>query len=156
MRIILLIGTIFITLSGAARQNRYKRPDPVATASEVNITRRDTIVEPQITLAGYDKPVDASRETIIATNNTDSNIIAITLTIKYIDHGGNLIHTATVDIPTYISPGESALLTWPSWDKNRTYYYAHGRVPSVRRLAHPYTIQARAIKAVTDNNQSNN
>ena len=145
---LIIIAAVMTIFSLSARQNRYTRPYPVAQDAPADTTAVDTIAAPQIALAGYDKPVDASRETIIATNNTGRDIIAVTLSIHYLDHAGNVIHSATVDIPTFMSPGETMMLSWPSWDKNRTYYYAHGRQPSVRRHAHPYTVRAEAVKAV--------
>ncbi len=144
--ILILLGAV-ITCS--ARKNSTRRPAPVAETAVSTPILPDTITAPQITLAGYDKPVDATRETILATNDTERTIIAITLTIKYFDHSGNLIHTATVnDIPTCITPGETMLVSWPTWDKNRTYYYAHSRQPSARRHAHPYTIAAQVTSAL--------
>ena len=92
-----------------------------------------------VIFSGFDKPLDSTRETLFATNKTSRTILSITLRLQYTLTDGRHLHAANHTIPCEIPPGETMLLTIPSWDRQKSYYYASSNPPR-RRLATPFSV----------------
>ena len=145
---ILLIVSVTAVSAVAARRDRTTRHARTAVADVLAAIHTDTITDPDIRLSGYDKPATASREAIHVTNLTDGHVTEITVDIRYIDAQGRTLHTATVSLACDLPPGETDLVTWPSWDRQQSFYYTLSRKPSGRRAATPYSIEAKVVNAV--------
>lgn len=93
-----------------------------------------------ISLAGYDKPLTASRETIHATNHfKDSTISSVSLLIVYLDYQNRELHRRQVDLNIDLPAGQTQLISFPTWDLQRSFYYQKSTRP--RRAAAPYDVK---------------
>lgn len=135
-----------ITLSAKRQRTTISAPHsaaPTATAT----AHHDTIytgANKMIRIAGYDKPISTSKETLHITNLTDKDTItAVTLDIKYLDTKGRQLHRRHVEIKTTIPPGETRLADFPTWDIQRSFFYINSNQP--RRQATPYDISIQTI-----------
>ena len=99
-----------------------------------------------ITLSGYSKTRNASKESILATNSGNETVIGITLEIEYLSTDGRQITRRKKTIPCNIPPGETRKLDFSTWDRQYVFYYHKSPAPH-RAQATPYTIRASAIEA---------
>ncbi|MDE5749345.1 MAG: hypothetical protein K2H87_01085, partial [Duncaniella sp.] len=97
---------------------------------------------------GYDKPLRATRETLCATNLTHRPIATLLVEITYTDLSGRQLHTRRVTLDADIPPGETRLLSFPSWDVNHTFFYRCGPQPRTSGVT-PYDVALRIIHIVT-------
>ena len=80
--------------------------------------------EMALRLYGYDKPHNASKESVFASNRLTSDTIdAVRFEVDYYTPDNVKLHTRTVQLQVVIPPGESRRLQYPSWDATRTFYY---------------------------------
>lgn len=94
-----------------------------------------------VTLAGYSKTRDASRESLLASNSGTETVVRLVIEIDYRSMDGRQITKRTVEIPCVIPPGETRKLDFTTWDAQHVFYY-HGS-PSPRRApASPYMVRA--------------
>lgn len=100
----------------------------------------DTIITPQngVRFCGYEKTLSSNRETIFIQNLTDSTLLAISLTIEYLDSSRRSIHKRHLKLQTAIPPHETRRYDLKSWDTQKSYYYINGSKP--RKTATPYDI----------------
>lgn len=137
----LLVLSLSATELRADNTLRGRRLRVVPAALDATPAASDTIFTPEgIILSGYDKPLTASREAMLVTNRTDSEITGLHLIINYLDLSGRELHSAGVTIDTPIPAGATRRVTFPSWDSQKSYYYHLGKKP---RTAHvtPYTVR---------------
>lgn len=115
----------------------YDKPESVADVA------LDTIVSPtaqQIEVSGYDKPLRSRRETLFATNSTTTDICGVALTITYYDSSQRMLHRTTHHLDTQIPPQQTRQLSFPSWDRQFSFYYSHSAEPKRTPSAQPYDI----------------
>lgn len=117
-------------------------PEPVHKADTINASQLCGIL-----LSGYDKPINASRETFFITNRTDSVLSSLTIMFTYSDMTGRLLHKATHSIPCDIPPGETRSVSVPAWDRQHSFYYHKSAVP--RRKSTPFAVTHTIIRATT-------
>ena len=121
------------------------RAQPVATDTAAIIA--DTItagLDNIVRLSGYDKPISASRETLHATNLSDSlTITGMTLEISYLDNAGRELHRRTVMLHNTIHSATTELVSFPTWDLQRSFYYRLSVAP--RRQATPYDVKVTIL-----------
>ncbi|MCM1319285.1 MAG: hypothetical protein NC217_02755 [Muribaculaceae bacterium] len=81
---------------------------------------------------GYDKPHNATQESLFVTNNLESDTIqGLSFNIIYKSMGGVELHTRTLPREVNILPGQTVRLQFPSWDATHTFYYF--RTPPARK-----------------------
>lgn len=98
-----------------------------------------------VRLSGYDKPATASRETLHLTNLSDSlTITSIKLHLQYLDTQGRELHQREIEIYQPISPGHTELISFPTWDIQRSFHYI--RSPKPRRQSTPYDIRCTPMQ----------
>jgi len=95
------------------------------TAVNAVAMRHDTVTPSpgMIDVAGYDKPLRSSRETLFVTNRSSRTLKGVELRIIYLDAKGRQLHEAVHWLPSDIPPGETRRLSFKSWDLQRTFYY---------------------------------
>ena len=124
------------------------RVQPVAT--DTAAVTADTItagLDNIVRLSGYDKPISASRETLHATNLSDSlTITGMTLEIFYLDNAGRELHRRTVMLHNTIHPATTELVSFPTWDLQRSFYYRRSVAP--RRQATPYDVKVTILNII--------
>lgn len=91
-----------------------------------------------VTLRGYTKRASDSRESFLITNNTGGRMSHVRLRFRYSSLSGELLNERKVTVEVNLRPGETRLVSVPSWDKQRMFYYHAG--PKPRKAATPYQI----------------
>lgn len=97
----------------------------------------------QIRLFGFDKPAASLSEVIFLTNSTDRTLKGISLYVSYLNMEGALLHKRFLRVSCDVPPGETRRLEFPSWDRQRSFYY-HGSAPAGKtrgRRAQPFDVQ---------------
>lgn len=136
-----------VVLSVSARRQQTtirgaRAAAPAAPSATVEASTADTLSSnlDKVAMAGYDKPLTATRETLHLTNLTSGDTItSVALEITYLDRQGRQLHKRRVTIYETVPPGETQLVSFPSWDKQHSFYYIKSAEP--RRQATPYTVQ---------------
>ena len=150
--------TLAVALTVTGRDRTTRRIKGVATALTPQATPDDTITAPALRLSGYDKPATATREAMHITNLTGRHLASVTLTLRYLDMEGRTLHTRDITLTCDIPACDTSLVTWPSWDTQRSFRYHLSRPSSPRRPATPYTIHATPLSATarptTDTHQT--
>lgn len=155
-RLASILLTLAISVSSAMADNtiaRGLRPIARENPSPDAVQRPDTIElsgTETVSLSGYDKPLQATRETFCATNNTSRHIAALILEITYTDLAGRQIHRRRATVPADIPPGETRLVSFRSWDVNHTFFYRLGPRPRKSGVT-PYDVSARILKVAVYN-----
>ncbi len=133
-------------LSAAADDTRHSRsrmhsllerpsaPSPAIVPDTLRLPSRDSI-----SLAGYDKPLRTTHETLLVTNSTTRKLTGLCITVTYLDMQGRQLHRRTDTLTVSIPPAETRLLRFPSWDRQQSYYYHLGPAPRSSRFT-PYTV----------------
>lgn len=150
---ILLSVTALITVPTEGRKLKLKLPETKSGKTELHQFETLIITEESqdetgysladIDFSGYDKPVNASKETLFITNHTDRQLCDVSFTIDYLDVNGKGLHSRTVSLRTDIPAGETRMISFPTWDTNGSFRYAGSR-PS-RRQAYTYTIKLTPV-----------
>lgn len=95
-----------------------------------------------VTLAGYEKPLRSSTETLLVTSLLDSATIEeLNLRLDYTDMQGRMLHSREVTLTTDIPPGETRQCAFPAWDRQHTYYYRLNQAPK-RAQGTPFDVKA--------------
>lgn len=144
----LILMLLTVIAAGARKLPRIKR------IQEVRTERFDTITEPRrdaVRFSGYEKTNQSNRETFFITNNlgADSTIIAVELTLTYLDAEGKQLHERTETIRCILPAGETRAATLPSWDSNHAFHYYLSTPPS-RRRSSPFSVRSRLRKIILD------
>lgn len=100
-----------------------------------------------IRFSGYDKPVNAAREAILVSNNSQTGIYGIKIEITYKDMQGRMLHRREALIKLAVEPGETRKGEFKSWDSQKSYYYHLSQPP--RRVATPYQIEIHPLSYLT-------
>lgn len=108
-------------------------------------------------LYGYDKPHNAIKESVFASNLLSTDTIdSVQFEVDYFTLDDVKLHTRLVKLQVSIPPGESRRLLYPSWDATRTFYYF--RTPPGRKVGlspykvsmTPHIISVRGAECVSD------
>ena len=136
--IVILALTIAIFNCLAQRTTRKNlKLKEVADTTIVCDTLRNTDTH-IIEISGYDKPLNSNKETFFVSNRGEATIVSIGITLNYFDSQERQLHKTTKTIHCSIPPGETRLLSIPSWDKQNSFYYHRSAQP--RRQATPYSV----------------
>ncbi len=147
----LIIALTAFTLHARRQQTTVsgKLPAPAAQAEAPAPLPADTVrsgLAGLLAFAGYDKPLTASRETMHVSNLSDSlTVTTVTVEITYLDRQNRQLHKRQVTINTQLTPGETTLVSFPTWDPQRSFYYILSAKP--RRQATPYSITLTPLSA---------
>ena len=116
-------------LPSVAKKSKKKTAKVKDLATDVRQVPADTVtagIEKTVTVSGYEKPLRASKETVLVTNR-DS--------------------VRTVTVYPLVEPGETRLVTFPTWDVNRLFYY-HFNQPRTNSQATPYTVSIIPVQGI--------
>lgn len=138
-------------LPPAAKKSKKKTVKVNDLAADAQQVPADTVtvgIETSVTLSGYEKPLRASKETILVTNaDTVRTLDELTFIIEYKTTAGRMLHKRTVTVYPLTEPGETRLVTFPTWDINRLFYY-HLNQPRTNSQATPYTVSIIPVQGV--------
>lgn len=135
-----------------ADDTRSRKLKPAPRHADASAAELDTLRGAEldsIKLRGYDKPLRATKETMLVSNNLTGTITALKLEITYNDLSGRMIHQRGVVCRAIIPPGATRLVKFTSWDSNHTFFYAKGPRPRTSATT-PYEIKARVVYAIID------
>lgn len=164
--VIAILLTLFITPEAWSRSPRVntrrtaqgkttavkKRADVTAEPFDTIRFTPDRPADTFIRAAGYDKPLRSRHETIHLTNLTPADtILAVGLSIDYLDLQGRTLHSRVAEIRATIPPGQTRLGRFPSWDVQQSFYYVGGQTPRVARVT-PFDIRVTPVYIVMDGN----
>ena len=99
-----------------------------------------------ISFSGYEKEANSSIETVLISNQSDSEIISVEMKVDYLDMKGRLLHSRTITEDQVIPAHETRRVDFKSWDKQKSYYYYLCNEP--RKVATPYKVTIRPLKLV--------
>lgn len=141
-----------ITADNTLRGHRLRLSPKALTPSEVPLvpSANDTLRTPcpdSIIIAGYDKPLNASAETLLLTNLTRRPLRNLSITISYSDMNGRQLHERTDTIAVAVPPDETRMIRLSTWDTQRSYYYHKGKQPRTPHVT-PYSVKA-TVRFVT-------
>ncbi len=140
--------------SQAKPANKSKRKG-AATAAEKDIQR--IVVNPevedslvclalcQIGFSGYDKRPSSKQESLFVTNSWDHHLKRVKVRMTYTDLEGNQIHSEIVTLECDVPPGETRNVTYPSWDKQGSFYY-QGSTPPKTDSCTPFDIRLEPLE----------
>lgn len=147
MRKFVIIAMLFLTLGAAAQNLRRPTPRTVRRAAPVSATvglPRDTVAFPaadSVSVAGFEKPLRAMKETMFVTNNSAEPIADVGLDIVYTDIKGRMLHRAAHFLEVSIPPGETRRVEIPSFDSSGLFYYRLSPVPARATNATPFDVK---------------
>lgn len=141
--VILLIILATATSAAAQRTSRQRlRPDVPAAAATPPAPMPTAVAmsgdSVAVSLAGYDKPLRSARESFHAVNADTLDIVGMTLTFTYMDTSGRMLHRCSRHIDADIPAGETRMVTVPSWDRQKVFYYINSA--PARSAGTPYDV----------------
>ncbi|MBP5560759.1 MAG: hypothetical protein J6X70_03025 [Muribaculaceae bacterium] len=136
----------FVALIAAATQARTRttqsglRDDgtPVENIADVEIDSTLALDPHAVTLRGFAKRASDTKETFFVTNNTEHAISHVCLLLRYRTLDDEMLHERTVTVTVGAAPGETRMVSVPSFDKQRLFYYYNG--PRPRKSATPFKV----------------
>ena len=145
--VVILLTAALCTPGIAARRHRATRTGLHPANQEAAAEPADSFVtmtpaDGDITLSGYDKPLRSSVESMFVTNHTSDTLTALRLDCTYTDLRGRELHTRSVDADIELLPGATRQITFPSWDRQHSFYYHRSQKPR-RAAAAPYDFKCR-------------
>lgn len=127
---IILIGILSLTfiLNTYGRENTTRKKLQASVVKDVFI---DTIIvddvksyyEKAVTMRGYAKRFNESKETFMLINNTNLYLSQVELLLKYFDVEGVLLHERTELIFCDLPPYSSRQLSIKTFDEGRKFHY---------------------------------
>lgn len=153
-KIVLLVLGVAVSIAAVAMPKRVRTKLSVPPAVEDEMAVGSFMVSSdcatcnngyrldQISLSGFDKPAASLSETLFITNNTDRTLTGVSLYVDYRSMDGAQLHKRFLRIDCVVPPGETRQLRFPSWDRQRSFYY-HGSASSVKsksRRAQPFAV----------------
>lgn len=148
---VLILLTFTLPLHGRERTTRTGlRPSAAVNATTVKHETQtpDTLSMPDesiLKLSGYDKPLRSRRESMFASNLSDSLITSITVEIEYLDMQNRQLHEEIRTINCYIPPHQTRCIYMPSWDRQQSFYYRLSSKPA-RADGTPFSVKCRIIQ----------
>lgn len=97
----------------------------------------------KVSFSGYEKEAGAARETMLISNHSGLYISGIEMTVTYLDMSGRMLHSRKITKKCDVPPGETRMFDYPTWDRQKTYYYHLGNSP--RKVATPYDVKVSPI-----------
>lgn len=142
-KIILILAIACIGIPFLAQNLKRKNLKPKPLPAPVVNVKVDSLPSSCVRITGYDKPLRARYETMIATNTGTIPFDSLALTITYSDTHGNRLHVRSLNVAANLQPGQAKTITLKSWDVNNTYYYFI--TPPKRSIATPYKVLVDAV-----------
>lgn len=96
-----------------------------------------------VTIRGFNKRVNDNYETFFVQNNTGFHIAGITVTLKYVEIDGALLHERTVHVSCDLPAWKSKQVSVNSFDRQHMFYYYLSGQP--RKSATPFKVSARLM-----------
>ncbi|MDE7135114.1 MAG: FxLYD domain-containing protein [Muribaculaceae bacterium] len=151
MRLIaIILLTACLGINASARKKATTRkvsPRTETVDGQIAELLPDSIAatDDMLMIYGYDKPLQATKESLFVTNNTTHQLCEILLSITYYDTSGAQLHQAEQRIRADIPPGQTRKLEFRSWDTQRSFYYEKSRRPRSSAIPYKVTIKPEYV-----------
>lgn len=156
MRRLLLILAILAALTPAAVEaGKPHHPSPPRAGRKAvpRTTRPPVIVydtvsgcaTDSVTVSGFEKAQKASRESMMITNGCSRACSATGIEITYKDMQGRMLHKAVREVAEVIPPGETRMVSVPSFDRQNLFYYHLSPRQARAAQATPFDVEVRVI-----------
>ena len=138
--IFLLTVAVFATQARTRTTQSGLRDDgtPVENIADMEVDSTLSLDPHAVTLRGFSKRASDSKETFFVTNNTAHAISHVCLLLRYRTLDDEMLHERTVTVSVGVGPGETRMVSVPSFDKQRLFYYYNG--PRPRKSATPFKV----------------
>lgn len=148
MRFIVLLIISFLSLSVAADNTTRKKLHRTEKYDSTEM-RSDTVTltKEAVRLSGYEKPLRSTKESVFLTNQSDKKLVYVKLLLDYYDEDGRQLHQREVELNCDVPAHETRQLIFPSWDKQKTFYYYLSSKPK-SALGTPYKVKTTALTGV--------
>lgn len=93
----------------------------------------------KVRFAGYDKQINAHKESFHVINDSQLCLRKVKIKIVYKDMKGRMLHSRFVAFPCYIPAGETRKIDISSWDTQNSFYYHLSNEP--KKDASPYKVE---------------
>lgn len=145
-RRIILTAIIAAAVAAAAPARRYAKPGATRAAAAADTAPAavyDTVAADtsRIQVAGFEKTLASTRETMFIVNGLDRPVEGLAMDIIYSDMSGRMLHTASHTVAAHIPAGESRMVSVPSFDRQKVFYYHLSPAPTRARVATPFKVQ---------------
>ena len=94
-----------------------------------------------VQVAGYEKLLRATRESMFVTNKSTQPVTAIGLDISYHDMQGRQLHRRSCEVNEVIPAGETRMIDIPSFDRQGLFYYHLSPLPQRASQATPFEVE---------------
>lgn len=147
LSILLLIALCAASLTAQSRKKTKPAPGFAARAQVASVQTMpqlwDSIAPAadSIGIAGYEKTLKATRESMLVINRSSQPFEAIKLEIAYLDMAGNMLHKATHMVDVSVPPGETRMVNVPTFDRQGLFYYHLSPVPTRAVRATPFEVK---------------
>lgn len=153
MRRVIIAAAMTVLATAACMARKPHHPSPgrqerKAAASITTHTACDTVNiadTDSVTVSGFEKAQKASRESMMLTNNTAREFSSLRLEITYTDMKGRMLHKAIHDVAEAIPPGETRIVSVPSFDRQNLFYYHLSPMQARATQATPYDVKVRVL-----------
>ena len=116
----------------------------LAVLPPADSTAADTVVNQNaVELRGYSKRLSDSRESFSVTNHLPHRISGLRLLLRYTRLDGTMIHEREAAVEVRLDPGQTKVVSIPSFDRAHLYYYHRERAP--RKQSAPYEVSYRLL-----------
>ena len=122
-----------ISSKSESKDNSEKNASISASSDSVAFYNR---ICPAIRFYGFDKTVGSSLESFFISNELDSAINAMEITITYSDMKGRQIHKRNLRLECDVPPHETIRTDIKSWDSQKSFYFYQSAKP--KRQATPF------------------
>lgn len=158
-RIIIAIILAAVLAGATDAAARWRRPvKPSTPAARASITAQaavaeDTVVVDSglITVAGFEKTLRSSRESMFVTNHTELPVCALQLDITYKDMSGRMLHKQSQWVSADIPPGETRMVAVMSFDRQNLFYYHLSPLPPRATRATPFKVWVEVPRIIHSN-----
>lgn len=128
--------------SNTGKHNSYAVSKTAEQVQKVDTALVEEFANKYIILAGFDKTVESAYESLFLSNNSNDTLTSISLNIRYSMPDGRALTASDHTIDCTIPPHETRQISFPSWDKQKSFYYKNSRHPA-RRQATPFTVNIK-------------
>ena len=129
-----------VSSSQATTEKALIAPTNTIQTKDTTSTRFNTNA---ITIKGFSKRASDWKESFFATNNTSHKISHITLTLRYSDMSGNMLHERTITVNCNLKPSETKQIKIQSFDTQSEFYYYASSKP--RKKASPFQVSVHIV-----------
>ena len=144
---IILTAIIAAAVAASAPARRYAKPGATRAAAAPHETVPEAVFDTvaadtsRIQVAGFEKTLASTRETMFIVNGLDRPVEGLALDIVYSDMSGRMLHSASHTVAAHIPAGESRMVSVPSFDRQKVFYYHLSPAPTRARVATPFKVQ---------------